>query len=129
MTPASLRALVAAMTPGPWETDDPNRNYVCNRDKRNRYQYIADCSPDAGPGWSMAQENANAAGIVALRNAAPALVELWECAERFRVAYEQADSLSRTTNVGAEELGIASREANAAFTALLAAAKRVGEGL
>lgn len=111
MTPSELRALVAAMTPGPWD-------YESHKHGESMMYEIAPVLDAHGRlDWSQevcatADDSAsNAAGICALRNMAPALVELWEAVEAYRV--------SRESSVGPS--------IEAAHAALLAAAKRVGE--
>ena len=76
LTDADLDALaeaVAKMTPGPWRTAQPNRDGDVHVLAPDGTQFYPESEPlfwnaGTGPDWS------NAAGIVALRNAAPALL-------------------------------------------------------
>ena len=84
MTPDTLRELLAAIAPEPW-----NDLYKTEHD----VAYV--CAGDGSIICFMAPENedANAALIVALRNAAPALLARLEAAERVVEAAREVDNI------------------------------------
>jgi len=87
LTPAAiaeLRRLLAAATPGPWEADlDGNANGEPLIYGQTRDWWIATLHPQC-LGSLEALRLADAALIVALRNAAPALLDAADEAERLR---------------------------------------------
>lgn len=71
MNLTDLQAAVAAMTEGPWATANGDRQLLYRLGEHHR-------GASGGLPWETAafHEPADAAGIVALRNAAPALIRL-----------------------------------------------------
>ena len=115
MTPTQLRALVAAMTPAPWAIDvsdleSPRATFVGPAGDPQEC-YDKDVSVTVPVICGAANGTlADLRGVRVLRNLAPALVDLWDAVEAYRVTIQAADYDAR------EEAEIN----------LLAAAKRVG---
>lgn len=81
---AELRRLEAAMTPGEWKLYD--QTIICAHDAESDYDAtVADTTCNLGK----PADSHNAAGIAALRNAAPRLIAAAEEAERLRVENER----------------------------------------
>ena len=78
-----LTKLEAAMTPGPWAGGNTADIFVDSDGAKTgeRGTHVCDCDPSGDKTFAEARADRN--GIVALRNAAPALIE---CAELLRAA-------------------------------------------
>ncbi len=125
MKPQDLREMIGRMTAGEWHTqpcahgglillrgpgeDAPRKD----RHPQSHLQIVPE---------------ADATGIATLRNLAPALVELWEAVEAYRVAYAaMLAPITSTSEDDWEAQWSAKYDAEKdAHDAMLAAAKRVG---
>ncbi len=79
MTPANFRSLLSAATPGPWKASGRGSPDICGPGK---FEYVVQ-GDGQGYGFCSPAAEADAALIVALRNLAPLLVDLWEAAEEY----------------------------------------------
>ena len=79
-----LTKLEAAMTPGPW-AEDPRCEGIIGGDNRSLLRADSD-------GYAECWREEDTAGIVALRNAAPALIECARLLQEFREAVKTVDT-------------------------------------
>ena len=82
VTPAELKALEQAATPGPWSYERHATIYRVNENGRPVQLVIETGSPDGGetePCWQ--GKDADTDILLAARNALPGLIRLWEAAE------------------------------------------------
>ena len=94
MTPAELKALDAAATKGPWQSDEPGNWHGLSARIMVEEPYAMIGTVEVA-GWKPRSIGRSNAGLIAAaRNALPALIRLWEASLLAREDAEQAAFLS-----------------------------------